>query len=77
MDDSLKKLKKLSEMMKKQGILVYKTPEIELQLSPSAISLESSEPETNKPLKTEELTPEQILLWSAPGSESDLPESVN
>jgi len=37
MDSELKKLKKLATFMKKEGVLTYKTPEIELHLAPAAV----------------------------------------
>lgn len=73
MEDSLKKLKKLSELMRKQGILTYKTQEIEIQLSPAALDLPDTQPNDNQETKIEDdLTPEQrseqALFWSTPGT---------
>lgn len=68
MDDYLKKIKKLTLFMKKEGILHLKQGDIELQLSPAAInetkSLTSDAPivEENKP------TDMDVLFWSSPGN---------
>lgn len=73
MDADLKKMKKLARTMRKEGVLVYKTPEIELSLSPSAVFKEEAEPRAQSDSPDNEtdpnaLSPEDILLWSAGGA---------
>lgn len=74
MDQDLKKMKKLAKMMREQGILVYKTAEIELQLSPKlAFPVEQSTPKASSeadpatPTEDSSYTEEEILFWSSPG----------
>lgn len=67
MDADLKKLKKLTQLMKKEGLLELKLPNFELKLAPSAIEdkpAPAQEAETQTP--QESLTPEQVLFWSSP-----------
>lgn len=73
MDDTLKKVRKLTEYMRKSGILSLKAEGIELTLSPGAIALPNPGLEPNlTPAEPEHiLTEEEILFWSAPGT---LPE---
>jgi len=70
MDADLKKMKKLARTMRNEGILVYKTPEIELSLSPSAVFKEENraplhDSQTNNEIDTDSLSAEDVLLWSA------------
>lgn len=83
MDAELKKLKKLAAFMKKEGILSYKTPEIELHLAPGAMlptgtshASSSSEPseeiqetKQNDLERAMGLAPgaSKALFWSTPG----------
>ena len=61
MDSELKKLKKLATFMKKEGILTYKTPEIELHLSPVAVfHKEEKAPEPSSQTVGEEFSPEFV-----------------
>jgi len=72
MDADLKKLKKITAFMRKQGILNYKTPELELSLAPAAIlpePLHAAQDEAT-PEHTEENLPLEaspIFNWSIPG----------
>lgn len=63
--------------MKKEGVLSVKVDGIEVQLSPQALQEAFASSDAEKEPESPPLTPEQVLLWSAPGSEADLPESVN
>lgn len=68
MDKDIKKMKKMVDFMRKQGVLTLKTPEMELRLSSAAIFPENKlipEPETKT--SEREFTEEEILLWSSPG----------
>lgn len=83
MDSELKKLKKLAAFMKKEGVLTYKTPEIELHLSPAALLREDDKKPNASPGAEDELQePKQndieralglqagaskALFWSTPG----------
>lgn len=74
MDESVKKIKKLALLMKKEGILLLKTPEIELQLAPSALIDQTPEHQSDslpreQPPIPDAYSAEQILMWSAPGLE--------
>lgn len=76
MDADLKKIKKLTAFMRKNGLLTLKQDGIELSLSPLAIDLaekgDASDAEkqtqSNEPL----LTDMDVLLWSAPGNIEDM-----
>lgn len=77
MDADLKKLKKVTAFMRKQGILNYKTPELELSLAPAALitePLSQAEPSQTEDLKPE-FSPEEMLFWSAPGLHPDLEQA--
>lgn len=80
MDQELRKLKKLTAFMKKEGVLAYKTSEIELHLSPEALlskkaPLVPDSGEELKPVEQNELEKSlglpaggaQALFWSTPG----------
>lgn len=71
MDKDIKKLKKLVDFMRKQGVLTVKLDEMEIQLSPGALfPHEASEtPESpDKQMQAPDLTYEELALWSAPGA---------
>lgn len=74
MDDTLKKIKKLTAFMKKEGILHLKQGDIELNLSPLAI--EPPKQSLGGEIKDESpvLTDMDVLLWSSPSSTE---ESLN
>ncbi len=68
---TLLELKKLVKLMHKEGIVSYKTPELELLVQPKA-------PTIRKRRKVEEdtlsndfkgYTDDEILMWSAPNTE--------
>lgn len=72
MDADLKKLKKITSFMRKQGILNYKTPELELSLAPAAIltePLSAAHDDAGTDLTEENLPLEAspIFNWSIPG----------
>jgi hypothetical protein len=73
MDLDLKKLRKITLFMKKEGVLSLKTQNIEISLSQSSLSFpkENSKKKkfTDEKLEEEEknYTDEQILMWSSPG----------
>lgn len=74
MDTDLKKIKKTAALMKKMGILVMKTPEIELHLSPAAVFHEEKESlpeEKGSTPEDSQYSEEDVLLWSAPGLMSE------
>lgn len=77
MDADFKKIKKLTDFMKKSGLLHLKQGEIELTLSPDAIL--QDEPKATSPVADEATSPnefnntEDALYWSAPGGE--IPET--
>ncbi|MBK8455601.1 MAG: hypothetical protein IPL34_20185 [Thiofilum sp.] len=72
MDTDLKKLRKLVKFMQKEGVLVLKVREIEIQLSKSALFHVEH---TKEPVETtatdlpdeNQYTEEELLFWSAPG----------
>ena len=69
MDKDIKKLKKLVDFMRKQGVLYTKLENIELELSPSALFPEENKqiPEENKEtLTSPPMTDLELALWSAP-----------
>lgn len=73
MDSDLKKLRKTVRFMREHGLLKVKTPEMELELSPSAIFPESGKkPQAdNAPSEVEtqdEFSEEDKLFWSSPAS---------
>lgn len=71
MDAQLKKLKKLTKFMQSNGVLVMRTPEMELELHPSALFRDEKRPieatQASEDLRPE-FAPEDLLLWSAPGA---------
>lgn len=77
MDQEIKKLKNLAKTMRKEGVLTYKTPQIEISLSPYAIEPMREKPATTGLLKdvTHATNPQfdsqDTLLWSAPGAEEE------
>ncbi len=76
MDDSLKKVRKLIALMKREGILSLKQGDIELSLHPSALDYRGPDL-SNVPTEVEQqpvYTPEQIRDWSIPGL---IPEEAN
>lgn len=71
MDADLRKIKRYTKMMKKEGVLVIKTPELEIQLSPLAVFHEELKitdevTQTSKEPPTP-FTEQDILFWSTPG----------
>jgi hypothetical protein len=76
MDADIKKLKKLTAFMRKNGLLSLKTGDIELSLSPLAIDMGSErgalEEQPPNPPNQEPLTDMDVLLWSAPGNIEDM-----
>lgn len=76
MDADLKKIKKLTLFMKKEGLLELKHADIELKLSPHAFHGEQSKLTSDPTL--EETTPKydsmSMALWSSPDY---LPEEAN
>lgn len=79
MDADLKKLKKITSFMRKQGILTYKTPELELSLAPAAILPEPApiEHESTGELPADAIPLEAspIFNWSIPGLHPDLEQA--
>jgi len=71
MDKDIKKMRKLVDFMRKQGVLTLKTQEMELSLSPLAVfpveHLEG-EPVTKEPSPIPEMSDLEIALWSSPGA---------
>jgi hypothetical protein len=71
MDADIKKLKKLVKFMQKEGVLTFKTQEIELSLHHTALFPKENQRDTNSTESIEkeksQFTDEEILLWSAPG----------
>lgn len=74
MDADLKKIKKLTLLMKKEGLLVLKTPEIELHLALSALNLDQDTKYKGeaKDMEAKEFDSESALYWSAPGNIGEL-----
>ena len=78
MDAELKKLKKVTTFMRRQGILSYKTPELELQLAPEALfpapiksqSLSADSQELKDEVVSIEDSP--VFNWSIPGLHPEL-----
>lgn len=56
--------------MKKEGLLVLKTPEIELHLSPMAIKVDIADQSIDdvKEIQNKEEDRDTALFWSAPGN---------
>lgn len=71
MDAQIKKLRKLVKFCREQGVLSVKTSEIELSLAPAALfpKVDNVPHGTSETIETDEMAPEDILLWSAPGVE--------
>lgn len=71
MDTELKKIKKLVLLMKREGILVIKSKEIEIQLSPVAFDLTPAKQteDSTKEITNTEQDRDSLLFWSAPGNE--------
>lgn len=71
MDDKIKNLRKLVKFCREQGVLSVKTAEIELTLAPAALfpQVKNVPRETSDAIETDEMSPEDVLLWSAPGVE--------
>lgn len=61
-----KEIKKIIKLCKDQGVLTFKSNELEFTLSPGALKrsiiIQDDKIETEKPM-----SPEDILLWSAGG----------
>lgn len=79
MDADIKKLKKLTKFMQKEGLLSLKLPNIELHLSPTAVfHVEQSPQAPNSPSEDKpeppQYTEEDALFWSSPGF---FPDEVN
>jgi hypothetical protein len=77
-DSELKKIRKWVQFMRKEGVLTLKSQGIELSLAPHALFPDSATPEAPIPLSSESapaaseaFSEDQILFWSAPGSEAD------
>jgi hypothetical protein len=68
MDINTKNIKNLIKLMKKEGVLFLKLPEIELTLAPQAISNQTRKKVTEEDsVSTPQYTPEEIMMWSVPG----------
>jgi hypothetical protein len=68
MDKDIKKMRKMVDFMRKQGVLTLKTPEMELNLIREAIHLEVEPLETSPQEKEERpMSDIDIALYSAPG----------
>lgn len=81
MDADLKKIKKLTAFMKKQGVLSLKLPDLELNLAPAAVfhketnSLpQADESEANA---LPQFSEEEALFWSSPGIQPESAEGVS
>lgn len=66
----IKKLKKITRFMRKEGVLVLKTPEIELQISPSKLFHVERKQKLNQSAATETVetqqpTEEELLFYSS------------
>lgn len=76
MDTDLKKIKKITHLMRKEGVLSLKTADIEISLSPHAIQLEE------KPIPEEvaatpdkpQYSEDDALFWSSPGYFPETPD---
>ena len=84
MDDDLKKLRKVTAFMRKQGVLRVKTAELEIELSPAALThgeepTEHLPPTLSEPQVPREPTDDERALglpaggldlidWSSPGA---------
>lgn len=70
MDAEIRKLKKLTKFMKKEGITSLKTADIELSIDPKfmfPVEQSTSQPTTDEIKEEPTYTDEEILMWSAPG----------
>lgn len=70
MDQDLKKIKKLTAFMKKEGLISLKSGDIELELSvATAFHVEQADlpPESPATPEKPQYTDEELLMWSAPG----------
>mgnify|MGYP001370445008 CR=1 FL=1 len=71
----LKTLKNLIIVLKKQGVSRFKTPEFELELGtppPKATRKRRSQAaDTSDDIETDQYSPTDVLLWSAPGLNSE------
>lgn len=69
MDADFRKIKKLTDFMKKSGLLSLKIKDIELNLAPAAVF--HVEPKNKDPIEEPkpepQLTDEDLMFWSAPG----------
>lgn len=74
MDADLKKIKKLTEYMKKNGLLSLKVADIELNLDPRIVFQAEHSPDTTPEVKEEPQDPMATLLWS---TQDIPPEEVN
>lgn len=65
-----KELTKLLKIMQNNGVIKYKTQEIEIELHPGALfPVEQKKAELSKEEETKQpFTEEEMLMWSAPGS---------
>lgn len=73
----IKDLKVLLRTLRQNGVLSYKTPEIELTLSSEFMIQKPGAPiEQEVDFPSGELTPEQLLFYSAGGSPADDPENL-
>lgn len=72
---SLKELKEIVKVMHSQGIVSFKTPELELLIQPKPIvkRRRKADPMTDNPISTNNnykgYTDEEVLAWSATNSE--------
>lgn len=74
MDADLKKIKKLTLFMKKEGLLSIKSKDFELTLSPTALFQEDP-PKPTPEAKEEphgQLSHEDTLMWSSPTIQSEM-----
>ena len=73
MNENIKNLKKTVSFMKKEGILVLKTKDCEIELTREALldsrHKKNLEPSSEKPDKIEspEYSEQDVLFWSSPG----------
>ncbi len=68
MEDTLKKIKKLTKFMRENGVITLKSAEIELSLAPQALQLKTKpDPTSAEDPKTDAPSMEEVLFWSSPG----------
>lgn len=71
MDTDLKKMKKITKFMQKEGILFLKTAELELHLTPAALLQDKpmDMPDQKAEVPESVFSEEDALFWSSPGLE--------